>query len=65
MNDLKLAGVFNTIDTLIRRKVMKPDPINNRCYVRKSNKPLGHSFYMRTANMCNTIHVDYDDSQHR
>ena len=39
MNDLKLAGVFNTIDTLIRQKVMKTDPINNRCSVRKSNKP--------------------------
>ena len=39
MNDLKLAGIFNTIDTLIRQKVMKTDPINYRCYVRKSKKP--------------------------
>ena len=39
--DLNLPGVFSTIDTdtLIRQKVMKTDPINNRCYVRKSNKP--------------------------
>ena len=39
MNDLKVAGVFNTIDTLIRQKVRKTDPMNNRCYVRQSNKP--------------------------
>ena len=39
MNDLKLAGVFNIIDTFIRQKVMKTDPINNRYYVCKPNKP--------------------------
>ena len=39
MNDLKLAGVFNITDKLIRQKVMKTDPINNRYYVCKPNKP--------------------------